>query len=320
MSALISTVPAHERGASTPPETRRARRGRRDRPDRIASAWFVLPILLVFAVLTVIPLCYSIFWSFTDYNGYSSEFSFVGLANYSAVFADPSSLAGLLFTLLFAVMTTVLVTLLAIPLAVTLNHRFPGRDFARSLFFFLGVPSLAILGLVWQYILSPLDSGVLNSALVALGLEGQPWLSDPTLARFSVIAVAVWAGVGWHATLYLAYLQSVPAELHEQAIVDGANGAQRFMNITLPHLVPGIAVSSFLLMTGGLKVYELPYTLTGGGPGYATTTTTQSIILKGVGQSDYGVGSALAVLFTLATLIVIALQTGALTLTTRRFS
>lgn len=320
MTALISEVPAHQHGTGARPGTRRDRQGRRDRPDRIASTWFVLPILVVFAVLTVIPLCYSVFWSFTDYNGYSSEFSFVGLANYSAVFADPSSLAGLTFTLLFAVATSVLVTLLAIPLAVTLDHRFPGRDLARSLFFFLGVPSLAILGLVWQYILSPLDTGVLNSVLTALGLQGQPWLADPTLARLSVIAVAVWAAVGWHATLYLAYLQSVPAELHEQATVDGANGLQRFLNITLPHLVPGIAVSSFLLITGGLKVYELPYTLTGGGPGFATTTATQSIILKGVGQSDYGVGSALAVLFTVATLVVIALQTGALTLTTRRFS
>ena len=307
-------------GADAPAAARQLPRRRRDRSDRIASTWFALPITIVFGLLTVVPLSFSLFWSFTDYNGYSTELRIVGLTNYARVFADPSLLAGLNFTLTFAVATTLVITLIAIPLAVVLNDAFVGRDLARSLFFFLGVPSLAILGLVWKYILSPLESGVVNSVLTSLGLDAVPWLSDSNLAVVSVIVVAVWAGVGWHAILYLAFLQSVPAELVEQATIDGANGRQRFLNVTLPQLIPAIGVSTFLLITGGLKVYELPFTLTGGGPGYATNTITQAIILKGVAQSDYGVGSALAVIFTLATLLVVLIQVLALRLSTRRFS
>ena len=319
MSTLVSTVLPQEINRTfvnlKPP-----RRGGRDRSDRVASTWFAVPIILVFAVLTVVPMFFSIFWSFTDYSGYSTEPRVVGLSNYVKIFADPSLLAGLGFTLTFAVASTVVITLIAIPLAVALNSAFLGRDLARSLFFFLGVPSLAILGLVWKYILSPLKSGVVNSVLGSLGIDAVPWLSDSTLAVISVIIVAVWAGVGWHATLYLAFLQSVPVDLVEQAIVDGANGRQRFVHITLPQLIPAIGVSTFLLITGGLKVYELPFTLTGGGPGYATNTITQAIILKGVAQSDYGVGSALAVIFTIATLLIVLIQVSVLRLSTRRFS
>lgn len=295
------------------------RKGRRDRDDRRAANWFVLPVILVVAILTIVPLGFSVVWSFTDFNGFNPDFSFVGFANYATIFSDPTLLSGLGFTVLFAAATTILITVIAIPLALILNQKFFGRSFARSLFFFLGVPSLAILGLVWRYILSPLESGVVNSVLKVLGAGPVPWLGDPALARMSVILIAVWAAVGWHATLYLAYLQSVPAELHEQATVDGANAWQKFRAITLPHLTSAIGVSTFLLITGGLKVYELPFTLTNGGPGYATETVTSQIILRGVAQSDYGVGSALAILFTFAVLVIVFIQMGLVRLISRRF-
>ena len=120
--------------------------------------------------------------------------------------------------------------------------------------------------------------------------------------------------------LYLAYLQSIPNDLYEQADLDGANGRQKFWNITMPELVPALIVSSFLLVTGGLKIYDLPYTLTGGGPGYATNTITQQIILQGLSQFDYGVGSALAALFTLACVAVVLLQVFATSVLSRKFS
>lgn len=273
-----------------------------------ASSMFLLPIVAIFVVLFVIPLVQSIYYSFTDFNGFSADTQFVGLDNYVKIFGDPSLLAGLGFTALFTVATTAIITALAIPLAVALNRRFFGRAAARSLFFFVGVPALAILGLVWQYIFSPLESGALNAVLVDAGLPAVPWLADSTLARVCVIFVAVWAQVGWHATLYLAYLQSVPADLYEQAEIDGADRRRQFWHITLPELVPAIVVSSFLLITSGLKVYDLPFAMTGGGPGYATNTITQSIIVRGLSQSDYGIGSALAVLFTVGCILVILLQ------------
>ncbi len=288
--------------------------------ETAASTGFLLPILAVFVILICVPLVQTIYYSFTDFNGLSLKVNFVGLDNYRQVFSDPSLLVGLGFTVMFAVLTTLITTALAIPLAVALNTRFYGRSFARSLFFFLGVPSLIVLGLVWQYILSPLDTGALNSVLVSLGLKSVPWLADSNLARGAVIFVAVWAAVGWHATLYLAYLQAVPKDLYEQASVDGANGWQKFVHITLPQLTPAIVVSSFLLITAGLKVYDLPFGMTKGGPGYATNTITQAIIVSGISQSKYGLGSALAVIFTLACLVIVLLQQAVAGIISRRFA
>jgi multiple sugar transport system permease protein/raffinose/stachyose/melibiose transport system permease protein len=266
-----------------------------------ANQLFLVPVAAVFLVLFVIPLGQTAYWSFTDFGGYSAEVNFVGLENYRVLFTDAAMLAGLTFTLLFAVGTTLLVTVIAIPLAVALDRRFFGRNLVRSVFFFPAVPSLAVLGLVWGYILSPLGSGVLNSVLTRLfGAAPVPWLSDADLARGSVIVVAVWSMAGWHAVLYLAYLQSIPGEYYEVATIDGASAMQQFRHITLPLLTPAIVISQFLLMTGGLKVFDLPYTLTKGGPGFATQTITQAIITSGVSQGEYGLASALAVVFTIA--------------------
>ncbi|MGC0369562.1 carbohydrate ABC transporter permease [Microbacterium sp. SLBN-111] len=280
----------------------------RRRRDGFAAAWFVLPILVVFVVLYLIPLGQSLYYSFTDYNGYSPDVKLVGFDNYLRIFRDSSMLSALGFTLAYAILTTLLVTVFAIPLAMALNRRFVGRAFVRSVFFFPAVPSVAVLGLVWTFILSPLGSGVINSVLGAIGVAPIPWLADETLAQISVILVAVWAQTGWHAMLYLAYLQSIPSDIFEASKLDGASPWQEFRSLTLPLLTPAITVSQLLLLTGGLKVFDLPFTLTHGGPGFATRTLTQSIIENGIAQSDIGKASALSVLFLLAVGAVIALQ------------
>ncbi|NQX16716.1 ABC transporter permease subunit [Rathayibacter sp. VKM Ac-2804] len=270
---------------------------------------FAIPLLLVFAVLFAYPLVQSLYWSFTDFGGYSTEVSFVGLDNYAAIFTDPSMIAGLGFTILFTLGTTVLVTVIAIPAAVVLNRAFLGRNFVRSVFFFPSIPSVAILGLVWGFILSPLGSGALNSLLRStLGIGPVPWLSDSALAQLSVIVVGVWSTAGWHAILYLAYLQSIPADLYEVATVDGASALQKFRHITVPLLTPALTISCLLLMTSGLKVYELPFTLTSGGPGFSTNTITQTIIQNGISQAQFGRASALAVVFMLLVGAIVAVQ------------
>lgn len=300
-------------------EMYRKRRRRRGFMEDLTSFWFLLPIIAVFVVLSLVPMIQTVYFSFTDFDGYSMDMDWVGLDNYIRAFSDSSTLQGLGFTVLYAVVVTLGVTALAIPLAVVLNKKFVGCNFVRSVFFFFSVPSLAIMGMVWQYIFSPLDHGVVNTVLNFFGIESMSWLSDSGLAKFCVIFVGIWAQIGWHATLYLAFLQSIPADLYEQATVDGANSIQKFVHITLPQLTPGIVTSTFLLMSGGLKVYDLPYTLTSGGPGYSTYTVTQSIIQQGIGQSQYGLGSALAVLFFIATAIVMFLQIGISNLVQRRF-
>lgn len=303
MTTLTPPAAAARRATDRPPTSWARRR------ETLGLQLFLLPVVVVFVALFAVPLGRSLWYSLTDFDGYSTESSFVGLRNYAAVFSDSSMLAGLWFTLAYAVGTTLLVTATALPLALALNRRFVGHGFVRVAFFFPAIPSVAVLGLVWGFILNPLGSGVLNTVLGSLtGLAPVPWLSQDALAQLSVVAVGVWTQTGWHAILYLAYLQSIPPELQEVATIDGASPWQRFRFVTLPLLSPAVTISTFLLMSGGLKVYDLPFTLTGGGPGFATRTITQSIITDGIGQAKFGEGSALAVLFMLAVGVVVLAQ------------
>ena len=274
----------------------------------IANQLFLLPVAAVFLLLFVIPLGQSFFYSLTDFNGYSRKMNFVGAKNYFRAFTDSAMSASLGFTFLYAIATTLIVTVLAIPLAVMLDRKFFGRDFVRAVFFFPAIPSIAVLGLVWSFILSPLGSGAINTVLHLVNLGPVPWLADSVLAQLSTILVSVWAQTGWHAILYLAYIQSIPSDLYEAATIDGATPRQQFFRITLPLLVPAMTVSQVLLLTGGLKVFDLPFTLTKGGPGYATTTMTQAIIQRGLGQAKFGEASALAVVFMLFVLVIVVFQ------------
>lgn len=316
MAAILNDVVS---AAAPPPgRSRRPRTSYRWKQVAVSQA-FLLPAAVAFVVLFLVPLVQTFYWSLTDFTGYSLDVTFVGLANYRIIASDASIVAGLTFTLLFAVGTTLVTTVVAIPLAVQLNKRFFGRNFVRAAWFFPAIPSLAILGLVWRYILSPLETGVLNTLLATVGAGPFGWLSVDELAKMSVILVGVWGGAGWHAVLYVAYLQSIPTEYYEVARIDGASSRQQFFAITLPLLTPALVVSTFLLMTGGLKVFDLPFTLTNGGPGFATYTVTQSIVVSGVGQGRYGLASAQAVLFTIAVALVAFAQLAVTRAISRRY-
>jgi raffinose/stachyose/melibiose transport system permease protein len=270
---------------------------------------FLVPIALVVVVLFGVPFGESVYYSFSNWSGLDPSIHFIGLTNYVNVFTNPGFLAGLGFTIAFAISTTVLITVCAIPLAVLLNQKLLGSRFARAVFFFPAIPSVAILGLVWNFILNPLGEGALNTVLHGLfGIGAIPWLANTTLAQVCVIVVGVWTSTGWHAILYLAYLQSIPTDYYEVARIDGASGRQRFFYITLPLLAPAITISTFLLMNNGLNVYALPQNLTGGGPAFATNTITATIITNGIDQTKYGQASALGVIFMLVIGIVLILQ------------
>jgi raffinose/stachyose/melibiose transport system permease protein len=298
---------------SAPPAPRGQRRRRIPRiigSEAVRTRLFLVPVAVVAGVLFGYPLCRDLYLSFTNYNGYTST-KFVGFANYAALFSTSAISTGFVFTLMYALGTTVLVTVIAIPLAVGLNKRFPGRNVVRAALFFPAIPSVLILGLVWAYILAPISSGAINELIGHLfGVGPVPWLSDDQLARLSVIGVGVWSQAGWHAVLYLAYLQSIPAEYYEAAQVDGATSRQRFFHITVPQLAPAMTVSCVLLLTNGLNVYALPFALTGGGPGYDTYSVTQNIIQLGVNGDSlaYGEASALAVVFLLFIAVILIAQ------------
>ncbi|MGB3720607.1 MAG: sugar ABC transporter permease [Hyphomicrobiaceae bacterium] len=270
---------------------------------------FLVPILVVYSLFTIYPLLKAFFLSFTNFDGYSKVYDFVGLKNYMRIFADDALLSAISFTLFFTFAKALLVTVLAIPLAMILDRKFLTRNLHRAVFFFPSIPSGLLLAYIWGFILAPIGSGVMNTILrEVFGIGPQPWLADPLLAKLSTVVVATWAITGWHAILYLAFLQSIPKDYSEAAAIDGASRLQQVRHITLPLLAPAMTISVMLLLTGGLKVFEIPFALTKGGPGYETYTITQVIVLRGITETQYGLASAMSIVFFLIVLSIAVFQ------------
>ncbi|WP_339204915.1 sugar ABC transporter permease [Paenibacillus sp. FSL K6-3182] len=270
---------------------------------------FLLPILAIYSLFTIYPLIKSFFLSFTNFDGYTEAYDFIGLKNYVRIFSDDAITSAISYTLFFTFGKALLVTLLAIPLAMILDQKFLTRNIHRAIFFFPSIPSGLLLAYIWGFILAPIGSGVLNSVLSELfNIGPQPWLSAPLLAKLSTIVVATWAITGWHAVLYLAFLQSIPKDYYEAASIDGANRLQQIRFITFPLLAPAMTVSVMLLLTGGLKVFEIPFALTKGGPGYETYSITQVIVLRGISETQYGLASAMSIVFFLIVLAIAIFQ------------
>ncbi len=274
----------------------------------IPYAVFLLPAVIIYTIITVIPVLRTFFYSFTNYNGLS-DFDFVGISNYIQVFQTKNVMVSFKNTLAYAVSVPVLVTLLAIPLAIILSGKMKTRNIQRAVFFFPSVISALFIGYIWNFILSASQYGLINSIITKLGFEKLPLLSDPKSAMILLIFVNVWCNVGWHASIYIANIQTISPEYYEAAEVDGASAWGKFRFITFPMLAPAMTTSVMLLLTGSLKAFDMPFALTGGGPGYSTTMITQTIITEGVGANRVGFASAMAFVFLFTIAVATACQT-----------
>lgn len=265
---------------------------------------FVLPAFAVYSILVIVPLIQTFRYSFTNFDGLSSDYDFVGLDNYRKAVSSETLIDPFIRTLFFALVVVILVTVLAIPLALVLNGRLKTRNFQRASFFFPSVLSALFLGYSWTFILSSSKYGMVNGLLERFGFDRQLLLADSDLALWLVVMVTVWAQVGWHAALYLANLQTIDKTLLEAADIDGASAFQKFRYITLPHLSTAMTVSVALLILGNLKIFDVPFAMTEGGPGRATVMVTQSIITQGLGSSRVGLASAMSFLFFVVIAVV----------------
>lgn len=258
---------------------------------------FVIPACLSYTVFIFLPLLKSIYYSFTNFDGISKDIKYVGLKNYIQIFSDSAMTSAISYTFFYTFFTVIFITLLAIPLALALDSKMKTKNIQRAVFFFPSVLSALAIGYIWSYIFAPTETGVLNHVLGTLfGIKKVPWLADPILVKISTVIVAVWMQTGWHAVLYVANLQTIPSEYYEAATIDGANKWKKFRYITFPMLAPAMTISIMLLITNGLKVYDMPFALNKGGPGYTTYSICQVIILRGISEMRYGRASAMSVL------------------------
>lgn len=258
------------------------------------SFLFAAPAFVIYTALLVIPILMAFGISFFQWNGFN-EMTFVGADNYINLFHDVRLGNSVINTLIIAGTVIVAVNVLGLGLAMLVNKASKVNNFFRTIFFIPFVLSSVALSFVWKSILS--YNGVLNGILEVLGLGDAAgnWLGNKGTAIVCVIIVEIWRTLGYHMMLYLAALQSVPNDLYEACTVDGGNAWDKFKNVTLPLIVPGMSVSILMSIINELRIYDVVKIMTDGGPGYDTETIVYNIVSQGFTSNIIGYSSAIAV-------------------------
>ena len=265
--------------------------------NRTYPLYFAGAALILYIVFFVIPGLMGFYYAFTDWNSYSSEVHWVGLANFNEIFAssDQGYLSFIQNTIVFTIATTIVKTVFALALAILLTEGVKRlSNLYRVIIYLPTVLPMIVVSLIFKSILEP-DFGFLNTFLnnIGLGFLALPWLVDINLAMPSVIGVDTWRGIGYIMVILIAGLQAIPRDYYEVAAIDGANAWDSFIHITLPLLMPVLSVTTVLNMLYGLKVFDVIFVLTNGGPG-RVTDTVYTAIFDDFSKGNYGIATALS--------------------------
>ena len=270
---------------------------------------FILPAFLIYLLFSIVPFLYTVFYSFTDYTDMNPvNLHFVGISNYLKVFHTPLMTTAIKNSVIYAILLTSFQTILALPLAVVLDKKLKTRNLLRAVYFFPAVFSSLIIGYLWNFIMSSSDYGLVNNLFHRMGLETFNFFTA-NRALFSVIFTQVWQWTGWAMVIYLANLQSISKDLYEAADIDGTSGLQRFFYITLPLMCPSVKIIVVTGLIGGMKVFDIIYSMTSGGPGNATETVMTVMMKKGISDGFYSTGAAFGVCFFIIVLAISAFVT-----------
>jgi ABC-type sugar transport system permease subunit len=263
---------------------------------------FILPVALVFIVLMAVPMVNAIRLSLERWDGVTPA-TWAGVDNYARLGNDPYFWAALKNTLIYALVTVVFFATFPLLAANILNSGIKGSTFFRTTFFVPVIISLAISGLLFSIIYEP-NFGILNEALrkIGLGKLTQLWLADRKTVLPSIIAVALWRSFGFFMVIFFAGLQGIPQELYESAQIDGANAWQRLVKITVPLLAPVTTVVVVLQTINSVKVFDLPWVMTAGGPNHMSETLGTYLYVQAfgaLGSSNPRLGYASAIGFVI---------------------
>ncbi|WP_119067376.1 carbohydrate ABC transporter permease [Aggregatilinea lenta] len=270
-----------------------------------AGLWFVIPGIIWVLCFTLFPLLYSLALSFTDkrMGRRNRPGEWIGLQNYSEIFSD-NRVSEVLEMTLFLIVGGVLVTIVfGTFIAWLFNHDIPGLRAFRAILtlpIFAAPIALGQLGMI----LFNEQSGPVNHLITGVGGEPVYWLTQPWAARFAVLLVDAWQWTPFVFIIVLAAMQSISDELYEAARLDTASAWTLFRRITLPLIAPALGTITMLRLVETFKILDIPYTLTGGGPGVSTQTYSYYIYLEGLRNFDMGYASALAYLLVIVAIIV----------------
>ncbi len=267
------------------------------------------PAVLLFLIFFVIPLFFTIRYSFYNWTNYSPDITFSGLSNYVKIPEDKMLKTSIKNSLLFATATVVIQSVITMPIAVVLNSKLRGRNIFRAIFFMPVVMSTLVVGYLWKYLLSSSDYGFVNQIITGLGFEKINFFGNGNVAMWTIILVEVWQWFGWAMVIYLGNLQNISGDLFEAASVDGANAWDRFWHIIVPGLAPAIKINVVTGMINGLKVFDIIVATTNGGPAHRTETILTSMYSK-FSDGNFGYASAYGTVFLVVAMIVACILLG----------
>lgn len=265
--------------------------------------WFVAPAAAFYLAIVLIPAGQGIFFAFTDWDGLTSQWSFVGVDNLVRLFEDPLTVRTITNTLTYAGVTTVFENIIGLLLALGLNSRIRSRHLLRVMFFLPVVILSIVVAYLWKFLLTP--EGIATDVVRGLGFAdfSGNWLSDPNLVVWSICVIVVWQFSGFTMVIYLAGLQGVPQEQLESAALDGAGPVRRFWYVVRPLLAPAIAVNVLLSLIRGLMIFDQVWATTLGGP--ANSSHSLSTLVYRTAFQFGQLGQAAAIALALAILVAV---------------
>ena len=231
---------------------------------KLTEALFLVPTLLAFVMVIIIPFIYGIYYSFTNWQGTGAATAWVGLSNYAAIFQEPAFLHSFLVTLLFTVLNVITVNVVAFIISLLVTSEIPGRNVYRAGFFVPNLIGGIVLGLVWQFIFSnivPQVGAALGSKLLSKSL-----ISNKDTVMATMVIVNTWQYAGYIMLIYVASIQGISKSVLEAAEVDGATYWKRITKIQIPLMANAFTISLFLTLTNSFKMYDVNVALTNGGP------------------------------------------------------
>ncbi len=277
---------------------------------KIEPYLFLIPAILLVLFIYLVPFIFSIVISLTNWNGISRSFNFVGIKNYIEIFQTKELQDVLKNNLIYFVEIVTVQNILGIFLAVLLQEKFKGKNFFRAVLFLPTVICTVAIGFIWNLMLDPV-SGFVPGMLSTLGLEKLSkvlWLADSKVAIHTISLVNVWQWVGQSMVIYLAGILSIDRSLYEACSIDGAGKGAKFWKITLPLMAPSLTINIIVTTIGTLKIYDLPFIMTGGGPGHATESLAINVYTSAFVYSRMGYGTAISIALFVFVLIVSLIQ------------
>ena len=265
------------------------------------SLFLILPAIAILLFTTVYPIIGVLYYSLYSYNIITGEFRFSGVNEYVELFKDPVFLISIRNTIIFSVVATVVQTFLGLSIAVLINQRIRGKRYIIPILVLPNMFSVVVVSSMWKLMLD-YDTGLINNIMRFLGLQPLPWLTSVDLALFSIVIIDTWQWTPICFLIFYAGLQSIPRELYDAALVDGASPFRTFISITLPMLKPYLALVLLLRSIDTFRLFDKVYLLTGGGP--ANSTETISLYIFKTGLVFWDIGKASAASFIMLTLIL----------------